>query len=111
MWAMAHWLRLIASFALIAVGAFVFELQNIWPFNGDRILMLRLIFAAWSLAAIAALVWRRFRFLPAILLAVAFVATSALSRADITAAYLLAGALLVTVAATLGSAGRSHITR
>jgi hypothetical protein len=106
---MVQWLRLIGFFALIAVGALVFELQNIWPFNGDRILMLRLIFAACSLAAIAALAWRRFRFLPAILLAVAFVVTSALSRADITAAYLLAGTLLVTVAAMLGQAGRSPI--
>lgn len=104
---MAHSLRLIGSSALIAVGALVFEWQNIWPFNGDRILTLRLIFAACSLAAIVALAWRRFWSLPAILLAVAFVATSALSRADIAAAYLLTGTLLVTVVAMLGWAGRS----
>lgn len=106
---MAHWLRLIGFLVLVAVGALLFELQNIWPFNGDRILTLRLIFAACSLAAIIALALRRSRFLPGILLAAAFVATSALSRADISVIYLLAGTLLVTVAALLGWAGRSPI--
>lgn len=111
MWTMAHWLRLVGFLALIAASTLVFELQNIWPFNGDRILMLRLIFGASSLAAIIVLAWGRFRFLPAILLAAAFVATSALSRADVTAAYLLVGTLIVTVAGMLGWAGRPPLAR
>ena len=108
---MAHWLRLIGFLALIAASTLVFELQNIWPFNGDRILTLRLIFGASSLAAIIVLAWGRSRFLPAILLAVAFVATSAFSRADMTVPYLLLGTLIVTVAAVLGWVGRPPIAK
>jgi hypothetical protein len=103
---MAHWLRFFALVALVVIGGFVFELQNIWSFNEERVLALRMIFGACALMAIGLQAWGRFRFLVPLALAAAFGITSALSRSEFSVPYVLLAMLIVAAAAVLGLPGR-----
>ena len=92
----------IAAFvALTVVGWFFFELINIWPFNADRVSALRIVFAIFALSAACSFLLARWRFLPPVLLLAAFVVTSALSKADFSAAYLVTAGVIVFLSGVL----------
>ena len=76
--------RIVGLFGFIfalALSALVFEFQNIWPFNQDKIQLLRLIFYAFSAMAFLSIGVGTHRWLPAALLALAFALIGILSNA------------------------------
>ena|SRR6185312_323635 len=89
----------LTGFALtLGLSVYLFEWQNIGSFNGDRIELLRFLFyGSLSAAAIAALVGKR-PWLPAALVALAFVLTAAVSRAAVDARALTIAAVFVVAA-------------
>ena len=73
----------IAGFVVVlALSAYLFEWQNVWPFNADRIGLLRTLFYASLAGAVLALVFSGHRWLPPLLLAVGFALAYGLSRAQ-----------------------------
>ena len=92
----------IAGFvALTGLGWFFFELSNTWPFNADRVFALRFMFAIFALAAACSFLLARWRLLPPILLLAAFVATSAMSSATFSAAYVMTAGVIVLLSGLL----------
>lgn len=91
-----------AFVVLIVVAALLFEMQNVWPFNQDRVTFLRFIFGGCAFASLMCLAIGQRWWLPATLLAVGFTATSVLSEAQFTLAYLLSCAVLVGIAGGIG---------
>jgi hypothetical protein len=89
-------------FGLLAVGWVLFELANIWPFNADRITVLRLMFATGVIATVAVLSFGRSRLLPPVFLAGAFVSTTIYSQAVTTVAYVVGAAAITALVAALG---------
>ena len=76
--------RIVGLFGFIfalALSALVFEFQNIWPFNQDKIQLLRLIFYGFSAMALLAIGIGTHRWLPAALLALAFALIGIFSNA------------------------------
>ncbi|MCG7348398.1 hypothetical protein [Sphingomonas sp. ACRSK] len=101
---MVRRLAIIGMFALLAAAWLIFELHNIWPFNGDRIEVLRIMFALGTLGTIAAFTWGCSPLLPPASLATAFVSTAAYSQAVMTPTYVLMVAVIVVLVAALGLA-------
>jgi hypothetical protein len=92
----------IGILGLLVIGWVLFEVQNIWPFNADRITVLRLIFAVGAIATVAAFAFGRSRLLPPALIASTFLSTILYSNAAITVAYTVAAAVIVVLVAALG---------
>jgi hypothetical protein len=93
-------LRVIALFVIMVVSALIFELQNIWPFNQDRILALRSVFYVAEIAAIIASLMPQYRIWGAACLLAGFVMVASFSKATMTPMYVVIG--LVCVGATFG---------
>lgn len=72
-----------AFVVLISLSWLVFELTNVWPFNADKIVLLRTFFVFFALSATGAFLFARWRLLPAFLLVAAFATTTAVSNAVI----------------------------
>lgn len=92
--------RAVALVVIAAIAALVFELQNIWPFNQDRVLMLRGIFYASEIVAVCISLIPQHRIWGAGCLLIGFIAVTALSRATVTPLYVIVG--LGCVGAILG---------
>jgi len=90
-----------AFIALIGISWLVVELTNIWPFNADRVFALRAVFAGFALAAVCSFILARSRLLPPMLLLAAFVATSAMSRAVLSAAFIMTAGAIVLLSGLL----------
>jgi hypothetical protein len=75
-------LGLLGFMLAISISGFLFEWQNVWPFNADRVQLLRLVFYGFSIAALVALAVGRHWWLPPVLLAFGFVGAAALSNAQ-----------------------------
>ena len=100
----------IAGFvSLTGLGWFFFELGNIWPFNAEKIYALRALFAFFALAAACSFLLARRRLLPPLLLLAAFVATSALSNAELSAAYVMTAGLIVLLSGFLSLSFRPSL--
>ena len=98
---MARSLIFFGYLALLVAGWILFELQNVWPFNADRVLILRSLFSAFALASVGALLFARPRYLAPILAMAAFVATSMISRSAFSINYVVTTTLLIMVIALL----------
>ena len=73
----------IAGFVVaLALSAFLFEWQHVWPFNADRVGLLRALFYASEAGAVMALVFSPIRWLPSLLIGVGFALATVLSRAQ-----------------------------
>ena len=92
--------RAIALLVIAAVAGLVFELQNIWPFNHDRVLLLRSIFYTSGVLAIVVSFIPQYRMWGAACLLIGFVTVAVLSKAAPTPMYVITG--LVCVGAILG---------
>ena len=104
---MVRWASLAAFVILLGLSWLVFELMNIWPFNGDRIVTLRTLFGFFALLAAGTFLFGRDRVLPAVFLCCAFATTTAVSNAAITYQdIVLTGVLLLLVAAVSELFGR-----
>jgi hypothetical protein len=80
----------IAGFILaLLLSAYLFEWQHVWPFNADRIGLLRLLFYASAAGAVLALIFTRHRWLPPLLLGAGFAFVAGLSSAELDARGLL----------------------
>lgn len=84
-------IRGIALLVFAAVAALVFELQNIWPFNQDRVLLLRALFYTFEVLAVVVSFMPQHRMWGAACLLIGFVAVTALSRATLTPMYVIVG--------------------
>jgi len=94
----------IAGFVVaLALSAYLFEWQHVWPFNADRIGLLRTLFYASGAGAVLALVFSRYRWMPPLLLGIGFALIASLSEAQLGAQDLaitgifLVGAWLSTI--------------
>jgi hypothetical protein len=103
---MVRWIATIGMLGLLVIGWVLFEVANIWPFNADRITVLRLMFAIGAIATVAAFAFGRSRLLPPVLIASAFLSTSIYSHAVKTAAYVVGAAVIVALVAALGRVRR-----
>lgn len=92
----------IAAFvALTGLGWFFFELNQVWPFNQDRVFALRTVYAVFALAAACSFLLAHWRLLPPILLLAGFIATSAMSNAAFSAAYVMIAGFIVILSGLL----------
>lgn len=82
-------IRVIALVVIAFVAGLVFELQNIWPFNQDRVLLLRGLFYSFEVVAIIVSVMPQYRIWGAPCLLVGLVAVTVLSRATLTPMYVI----------------------
>ena len=104
---MARWLSLAGFVVLLGLSWLIFELTNIWPFNGDRIMTLRTLFGCFALLTAGTFLFGRDRMLPAVFLCTAFASTTAISNAVISVQYVACiGVLLALVAAVSRVFGR-----
>ena len=98
---MVRWLSFAGFIALIAMGWLLFELTNIWPFNAEKILLLRAGFFGFAVLATGAFLFGRWRLLPAALTFGAFASTSAFSNATTNPAYVASAGVIVLLVALL----------
>lgn len=103
---MVRGIAVIGMLVLLVSAWLLFEVENIWPFNADRFLVLRSMFAAGVLATIGAFAFGRSRLLPPMLVASAFVSTTIYSAAVTTTSYIVSAAVIVALVAALGLALR-----
>ena len=80
---MGRTVGLLSLFVVLALSIFLFEWQNVWEFNADRVQLLRLIFYGCAFAALVAALAGPLTWLPPAILAAAFVVTAFLSRAEV----------------------------
>jgi hypothetical protein len=99
---MVRWIAAIGMVALIGSAWLLFEVGNIWPFNADRVAVLRSMFAFGLIATVLAFAFGRSRLLPPALMAVAFVSTTIYSNADITIAYIVSAVVIIASVGALG---------
>ena len=87
----------IAGFVVtLALSAYLFEWQHVWPFNADRVGLLRTLFYASAAGAVLALFFSGYRWLPSLILGVGLALATVLSRAQLDArALAIAGIFLV----------------
>jgi hypothetical protein len=96
---MARWFSFAGFLALMTVGWVLFELTNVWPFNADRVPLLRILFGVSTVAATSAFLFIHQRLLPAGLMVAAFAVTSILSRATFNVPYIVSAAVVVMLIA------------
>ena len=107
---MARWFSLAAFVVLLCLSWLIFELTNIWPFNGNRIVTLRALFGCFALLATGTFLFGRDRVLPAVFLFAAFASTTAISNAVITIQYVASICVLVLSAAAISRLFGSPLT-
>jgi len=98
---MARLLGMAASVLVLVFAWIIFEWMNIWPINGDRILLLRTMFAAGAIAATGMTILGKSKLLPSVILAATFTLIAACSRSEIDVRYSLQVASVLALLAGL----------
>ena len=98
---MARFLSITVSVLILAFAWFIFEYENIWPINQDRILLLRTMFATGMVATMGATLFGKSKLLPSVILATAFGLIAACSQSELDARYALQVASVLALLAGL----------
>jgi hypothetical protein len=99
---MVRWIVTIGMLVLLVSAWLLFEVENTWPINADRVVILRTMFALGVLATIGAFAFGGSRLLPPMIVASAFVSTTIYSDAVTTTSYIVSAAVTVALVAALG---------
>jgi hypothetical protein len=99
----------LAYAALVAFSLYVFELTHDWRPDRSHVPISRAWFAGLTFLSLACLVLTRWWWLPAVVLAAAFVTTPFLSDVSYGTAYIVYGGMLTAIALSLGWARRPKV--
>jgi peptidoglycan/LPS O-acetylase OafA/YrhL len=98
---MSRLMFVIGMLALLTSAWLLFEVQNIWQSNADRVVILGLMFALGAGATVASFTFGRSRSLPPTLMASTFVGTIVYSYSVLTVSYVMTATLIVALIALL----------
>lgn len=108
---MARFLGIIGIVALLGSAWLLFEVENIWPFNEGRILLLRLLFGVGATACILAFLLTSSRIAPPMVFAISLALVMAYSRAVMTPTYIVSVVLITLLIAALACVVRRPLLR